>query len=68
MKNPIRELREKMRLNQADFAKLIEAKAGTLSHWETGLRYPFRRSFLKLLRLAKKFELDNELIAYMEKE
>ena len=68
MTNPIKQIREKMKLNQAEFAKLVGTKQSAICLWESGQRYPLRKSFLKLLRLAKKFELENAFISYIEKE
>jgi putative transcriptional regulator len=49
----IRQIRGKLHLSQAKFARLIGVPAGTLRNWEQGVRRP-RGPALALLRVAQK--------------
>jgi putative transcriptional regulator len=49
----IRQIRGRLHLSQAKFARLIGVPAGTLRNWEQGVRRP-RGPALALLRVAQK--------------
>src|SRR4029079_8111099 len=49
----IRKLRAKLKLSQAQFARMIGVPAGTLRNWEQGIRTP-KGPALALLRVAER--------------
>ena len=51
--NEVRELRNKLMLNQQEFADLMKVDVGTVSRWERG-RKPKAANLRKLARLSKK--------------
>jgi len=59
----IRGIREKMRVSQAVFARLMNTSLSTIQKWEIGQKKP-TGSALKLLRLVQKFGL--AVVAWQE--
>jgi SOS-response transcriptional repressor LexA len=50
--NPIRELRHKLRLNQAEFGQRLHYSAMAISRWERGEQEPTDRGYIELGNLA----------------
>lgn len=46
-------IRRKMRVSQADFARLLNVRRATVANWESGARKPSGAA-LKLLRIAER--------------
>jgi transcriptional regulator with XRE-family HTH domain len=57
----VKELRVKMGLNRADFAKKLGLTRTSVYHYENGLRMPKQQILRLILILAKKNKLDINL-------
>jgi len=52
--NEVKELRDKMMLNQQEFADVMAVDKGTISRWERGVQRPKPVHLRRMARLRKK--------------
>ena len=64
MENAIKALRTSAKMSQEDLGRYLETGQSTISHWEMNTRHPQRKNFSLLLKLAKKFGQEAELVKY----
>lgn len=68
MENPIKSLRILSKMSQVEFARTIETTQSTISKWEKNMRFPERKNFILIMKLAKKFHLEAEILKYFCKK
>ena len=65
MQNPIRRLRIKIGITQKELAEYLGLRKNAVSNWEVGCRYPRRPFRQKLLILARKYNMEDEILRYL---
>src|ERR1700674_1794820 len=58
----IKSLRDTLGMNQEAFAKELEVDQGVVSRWERGEYAPSVESYVKLMKLAAKHNLNSEVV------
>lgn len=52
--NVIKKIREKYKVPQSEFAKMLGTAQGAVAYWETEQRYPRPKMAIKIIALAKR--------------